>query len=231
MQHDNWLDLVSGHTSLKRGRGRPRGPSRTSGKSHRKTNYCLDDQCHVTIGRGENFRELTGWRGRPSGCKKGRRSVRNKEKPARRARENVGEKRVSLDKVSECIPKEKWDLEETPIEAVGAENDNSSEQSDFDDLHAQASADEYNDILADLPDVGTVDYGEDVEEDFQHVDMGGRDNMDNDEDIEDFEPLDYYVDGEFNQHFHGEENQSTGAEQVGNVDRSRGSSSSSDYSF
>lgn len=227
LQHDNWLDLVSGHTSLKRGRGRPRGPSRTSGKSQRKTIYWLDDQCHVTIGRGGNFRELTGWRGRPNGCKKGRRSVRNRQKPARRVRENVGEKRISLDKVSECIPKEEWHLEETPMEAVSGENGSNSDQSDFDDINAQASADEYNDILVDLPDVGSVDCGEDVE-DFQHVGIGSRNNMDNDED---FEPLDYYVDGEFNQQYHDEENQSTGGEQVGNVDRSRGSSSSSDYSF
>ncbi|XP_073155835.1 homeobox-DDT domain protein RLT2-like isoform X2 [Henckelia pumila] len=234
LQHDNWLDHVSGQISLKRGRGRPRGPSRTSGKSRRKTSDCRDDQCHVTIERGDRFEEITGWRGRPSGCKKGRRSVRNRQKPAKRVTQNAVEKRVSLDKVSKTpyIRKEEWDLEETPIEAVGGANLSSSEQSDFDDLNVQASADEYNDILADLPDMGSVDYEVDVEDD-QHVDVGNRDNMDDedDDDVENFEPLDYYVDGDFNRQYHDEENQSTGAEQVGNVDRSRGSSSSSDYSF
>ncbi|XP_073061093.1 homeobox-DDT domain protein RLT2-like isoform X2 [Primulina eburnea] len=235
LQHDYWLDLVSGHTSLKRGRGRPRGPNRNSGKSQRKTYYCRGDQCHVTIGRSENFSELTGWRGRPSGCKKGRRSVRNRQKPARRVRENVGEKSVSLDQVSEtpCIRKEEWDLEETPIEAEGGENgSSSSEQSDFDYLNVQASADEYNGILVDLPDVGSVDYHRVDVEDDQHVDIGNRDNMDeDDDDVEDFEQSDYNINGEFDEQYNDEENQSRGAEQVGNVDRSRGSSSSSDYSF
>ncbi|KZV38858.1 hypothetical protein F511_27073 [Dorcoceras hygrometricum] len=235
LQHHNWLDLISGQTSLKRSRGRPRGPSRTSGKSQRKTNDCRD-HCHVTTGRGEKFGEVTGWRGRPSGCRKGRRSVRNGQKPTKRLTQNTGAKRLPLDKVSEtpCIRKEERDLEETPFEAVGDESSSSSEESDFDDLNVQASPDEYRDVLVDdLPGVGNVDYGVDVEDD-QCVDVGNRDNMDDDDDddnVEDFVPLDYYTDGAFSRQYHDEENQSTREEQVGDVDRSRNSSSSSDYSF
>ncbi|KAK4484462.1 hypothetical protein RD792_007045 [Penstemon davidsonii] len=196
MQQDNcWVDL----TSLKRGRGRPRGPTRTSGgKSQKRAPDSRDESCKETKkGRG--------------GRKKGRCSVRSRQKSAKTARQNIVDKRVADDIVT--LDDSLMILDETPVENEGADNVSSSERSEFEDDNGQASADEYEDDLL-----------------VEHLNDYGASRVD-DENIEDGEE---YVDEYFNSDYNEEGNQSRGGERVGNADNSsdRGSESSfSDSSY
>ncbi|KAK4420574.1 Homeobox-DDT domain protein RLT2 [Sesamum alatum] len=248
LRQDNWVDLVAGRTNLRRGRGRPRGPSRTrGGKSLRKAINSQDETCRGNTANYK-FGEFPGWKGRPrgrGGRKKGRRSIRRKQKPDKGSRKNVVEKSGTKRSNFEDTPgrqQEEWNLEEIPMEVAGAENVSSSGRSEFEDDNSQASADEYDDISVD--DISGVRNGksryftavDDYKvggEDDGHVD-DGDDVDDNDEyegDDGENEQRDFYVDGYFNSDFHEEENQPTGVEHVRDV-MDRGSvSSSSDYSY
>ncbi|KAL0405090.1 UNVERIFIED_CONTAM: Homeobox-DDT domain protein RLT2 [Sesamum latifolium] len=156
LRQDNWVDLVSGRTSLRRGRGRPRGPSRTrGGKSLRKAINSQDE-----MGRGSTekykFGEFPGWKGRQrgrGGRKKGRRSIRRKQKPNKGLGKNVVEKSGMKKSNFGDTPgrqQEEWNLEEIPMEVPGAENVSSSGRSEFEDDNSQASADEYDDVSVDV---------------------------------------------------------------------------------
>ncbi|KAI3457190.1 hypothetical protein Pfo_013853 [Paulownia fortunei] len=257
LQQDNcWVDLGNGLTILKRGRGRPRGPSRTrGGKLKRRAINSRDESCNLTTTK-DKFAQLPGWKGRSrarGSSKKGRRSIRNRQKPATRAVGNVVEKRGAKDVVFDDtadLQHEEWNLAEKPVEIEGAENVSSSERSEFDNDNGQASADEFDDLLVDDFSgvrsgksghfTESVEYGMDREDD-ERVEDGDDVNYDedynDDEDGDDGmdEREDYYVEGYINRDYHQERNQSTGGEQVGNVeDRSSdggSASSSSEYSY
>lgn len=248
LRQDNWVDLVSGRTNLRRGRGRPRGPSRTrGGKSLRKAINSQDES-----GRGSTanykFGEFPGWKGRSRGrgCrKKGRRSTRRRQKPGKGSGKNVVEKSGTKNSGFDDTPgpqQEEWNLEEIPTEVAGAENVSSSGRSEFEDDKSQASADEYDDLSVDdfsgirngksRHFTSVVDYKAGGEDDEHGED--GDDVEDNDEyegDDGDNEQRDFYVDGYFNSDFHGEGNQSAGVEHVRDVSDRGSVSSSSDYSY
>lgn len=217
LQQDN----LNGRTSLKRGRGRPRGSSRPhSGKSQRKAINSRNESGQVIT---TNNYELPGWKGRPrgqGGCKKGRRSVRSRQKPVKRAVEVSHEKAkdITFDEIPN-IGQQEWNLAETPIEAEGAESTSSSEISAFDDYNGPGSADEFDEAIA-----HNVDFRAGEDDEVEHEEDGdGDDYIDDD------------VEGYFNGDYHEPGNTSTGGEQVTNINRSsdRGSSSSSssDYSY
>ncbi|KAG8364734.1 hypothetical protein BUALT_Bualt18G0029500 [Buddleja alternifolia] len=191
---DNLVDLGNGQTSLKRGRGRPRGPSRARAgkKSHVKA-----------IGS--------------HGCKKGRRSVRSRQKPSAKG---LGKKMVNT--MADSIiafdddTHSTGSLHQTPteVEVEGGEYVGSSGRSEFEDENN--GGDEYDDDFSRK--VTNVD----IE---QHIV-----NYDEDEE-EDEEEGNYYVDGYFNSE---EGNQSSGSgEHVRNAGDIGGpvSTSSSDYSY
>ncbi|KAL2252203.1 UNVERIFIED_CONTAM: Homeobox-DDT domain protein RLT2, partial [Sesamum indicum] len=246
LQQDNWVDLVSGRTNLRRGRGRPRGPSRTcGGKSLRKA---INSQDEMRRGSTEKYKfgEFPGWKGRPrgrGGRKKGRRSIRRKQKPDKGSGKNVVEKSGMKKSNFGDTPgrqQEEWNLEEIPMEVPGAENVSSSGRSEFEDDNSPASADEYDDIsVDDIAGVrdgksryfATVDDYKVGGEDDGHDD--GDDVDENDEyegDDGDNQQRDFYVDGYFNSDFHEEGNQPTGVEHARDVlDRGSASSSASDY--
>ncbi|KAL0327915.1 UNVERIFIED_CONTAM: Homeobox-DDT domain protein RLT2 [Sesamum calycinum] len=247
LRQDNWVDLVSGRTNLRRGRGRPRGPSRTrGGKSLRKA---INSQDEMRRGSTEKykFEEFPGWKGRPrgrGGRKKGRRSIRRKQKPSKGSGKNVVEKSGMKKSNFGDTPgpqQEEWNLEETPMEVPGGENVSSSGRSEFEDDNSQASADEYDDVSVD--DISGVRNGKSryftAVDDYKLCGEDGHDDGDdvdeNDEyegDDGDNEQRDFYVDGYFNSDFHEEGNQPTGVEHVRDVlDRGSASSSSSDYSY
>ncbi|KAI3465799.1 hypothetical protein Pfo_022462 [Paulownia fortunei] len=247
LRQDNWVDLVRG-TNLKRGRGRPRGPSSTHGRKSLRKAITQAESCYGTT-TNDKFGQLPGWKGRPhgrGGRKKGCRSIKSRQKPAKGLGKNVVEKSGTTDSAFDDTPglkQEEWNLKETPIEVAGGENVCSSERSEFDDDNSQASADEDDILVDDFSGVrkgksrqftGSVNCRVDREDD-EHVE-DGDDVDDNDEDGDDGddEHGDFYVDGYFNSDFHEEGNQSTVGEQVRNVDgiSDRGSiSSSSDYSY
>lgn len=260
-QQDNcWVDLRNGRTVLKRGRGRPRGPSRTrGGKSQRRAINSRDESCNLTA-RKDKFALLPGWKGRSrarGSSKKGRRSIRSsRRKPPTRAFGNAFEKRGAKDIASDYtagLQQEEWNLAATPVETEGAENVSSSERSEFDNDNGQASADEFDDLLVDDFSgarsgksgrfTESVEYGmgrkgdERVEDgddvDYVNYDDDYNDDEDGDDGMDERE--DYYVEGYINSDYQEEGNQSTGGGRVGNVDRSSdgdsASSSSSEYSY
>ncbi|KAL2483356.1 Homeodomain-like transcriptional regulator [Forsythia ovata] len=237
-------DDLNGRTSLKRGRGRPRGSSRSrSGKSQRKAINSRNESGQVTTTNNSELGQLPGWKGRPrgrGGCKKGRRSVRSRQKSVKRAVEISHEK--AKDVISDEIPslgQHEWNLEETPIEAEGAESSSSSERSAFDDYNGQGTGDEYDEVMAHNYSVSVsgkpVHFTSNV--DFRAAeedDEGAEEEGDGDDYIDDDDNNDD-VEGYFNGDYPEPGNTSTGGEQVANVNRSsdRGSvsSSSSDYSY
>ncbi|XP_051136002.1 homeobox-DDT domain protein RLT2-like isoform X2 [Andrographis paniculata] len=248
----DWVDLLSVQANVKRGRGRPRGPTRArGGKSARKSINSYDESAHGTTSSNK-FGELPGWKGRPrgqGGRRKGRRSIRSRQKPAEgRAGKNIaaqsGAKGSSFDNAPD-IGQEEWNMDETPAEVAEAKNGSSSERSEFYEDNSQASGDEYDDL--------SMDYCGERNEKFAHL-AGGSDNYkagtdvdDNDEaegdgeeeEREQEQEGDFYVDGFITDRDFEEGNQLSGGGQVRNVNRvsdagslrSLSSSSSSDYSY
>ncbi|KAH6780630.1 hypothetical protein C2S52_011867 [Perilla frutescens var. hirtella] len=158
-QDNCWGDLRSGRTSFKRGRGRPKGPSRTrGGKLQGRATNSRDESCYLNA-RKEKYTQLPGWKGQTrarGGSKKGRRSTRSRQKPAARATGNAFNKRGAKGIVADDTAgtqEDEWNLAETPVENEVAENVSSSERSEFDNDNdndnGQASADEFDDLTVD----------------------------------------------------------------------------------
>ncbi|KAK6134736.1 hypothetical protein DH2020_031512 [Rehmannia glutinosa] len=255
LQQDNcWVDLGNGRAILKRGRGRPRGPSRTrGGKSQRRAINSRDDPCNSTTTKDNKLAQLPRWKGRSrarGSSKKGRRSITNRQKkPATRTVGNVVEKRGAKDKIvfddNAGLKQEEWNLTETtPFEIEGAEKASSSERSESDNDNGQASADEYGDgfsggIRSGKSEHYTMEreYDERVDDGDDDVNFDDDYNYDDDDDGDDVmdERDNYYDEGYINSDYNEEPIQSKDEERLGKVDRSSDggstSSSSSDYSY
>ncbi|XP_042008713.1 homeobox-DDT domain protein RLT2-like [Salvia splendens] len=241
-------DLRNGRA--KRGRGRPKGPSRTRGGKMlgRAATNAQEEPC----------KQLPGWRGRTRargrGGKKGRRSIRSRQKPAPRVAGNAFNKRGSKgiigdDDTAEVHEDGDWNLAATPVEIEGAENVSSSEGSEFDNDNyhdheignGRASADEFGDLYAESGDFAeNVEYGKGIErgEDADGVDYDDEEyNDEEDEDVDDgVDEHGHYVEGYVDDDYQEEEgNRSPGEERVENAGRSSDgeslSSSSSEYSY
>ncbi|KAK6134925.1 hypothetical protein DH2020_031345 [Rehmannia glutinosa] len=255
LQQDNcWVDLGNGRAILKRGRGRPRGPSRTrGGKSQRRAINSRDDPCNSTTTKDNKLAQLPRWKGRSrarGSSKKGRRSITNRQKkPATRTVGNVVEKRGAKDKIvfddNTGLKQEEWNLTETtPFEIEGAEKASSSERSESDNDNGQASADEYDDGFSGGVRSGKSEHYTMEREYDERVDDGDDDvnfdddyNYDDDDDGDDVmdERDNYYDEGYINSDYNEEPIQSKDEERVRKVDGSSDggstSSSSSDYSY
>lgn len=246
---------------MKRGRGRPKGPTRTrGGKSQRRAANPQDESYNLTA-RKDKFSQPPGWIGQSrarGSSKKAGLSIRSRQKPAKRAIGSVLKKRGAKDIVVNDAAdpqEEEWVLTETPVETEGAENENvsSSERSQFDEDNGQASADEFGDHLVDDFSIAgsgksggftenleynMVGEGDEHVEDEDDVDYANYDDDDdedyNDDDDDGDGGDDYYAEGYINSDYNEEGNQTRGGEQIGNVDRSSdgdSASSSSDYSY
>lgn len=256
-QDNSWAVLQTGRDIMKRGRGRPRGPTCTrGGKSQRKTTNPQDESCNLTT-RKDKFAQLPGWKGRSrarGSSKKTSRSIRNRQKPAKRAIGNVFKKRGAKDIVidDEADPQQvEWNLTKAPVGTAENENVSSSGRSEFDEDNGQASADEFDERMVDefsgagsgksggfTENVGYKIVGKgDDEDDVDYVnyeddDDDYNDDEDGDEGMD--EQDDYYAEGYINSDYNEEGKRSRDGEQVGNVDRSSdgdSASSSSDYSY
>lgn len=254
-QDNGWGDLRNGRSASKRGRGRPKGPGRTrGGKSQGRMTNSRDEPC--------NAKAIPGWKGQTrarGGSKKGRRSIRSRQKPAPRARGNVSNRRVAkgvvCDDDTAGVQHDEWNLAATPVENEGAENVSSSERSEFDNDNGQASADEFDDLSVDgfsgARSGKSGHFTEDIEyggmvgkdgervEDADDVDYVNYDDEYNEEEDDDGDDVmedreDYYGEGYMNTAYQDEGNQSAGGEQAENAERSSDGdspSSSSDYSY
>ncbi|XP_057792425.1 homeobox-DDT domain protein RLT2 isoform X2 [Salvia miltiorrhiza] len=253
-----WVDLRNGRSVLKRGRGRPKGPSRTrGGKFQSRAVNAREEPCNANA-RKDKFTQLPGWRGRTRargrGSKKGRRSIRSRQKPAPRAIGSVlnkrGGKGIVHDDDTAEVHQEEWNLAATPVEIEGAGNVSSSERSEFDNDNendnGRASADEFDDLYADgFSGAGSrnftesVDYGKGDEhgEDADDVDYDDDEYNDEEDDDGVDEREDYFAEGYVNSDYQEEEgNPTAGRERVQNAAGSSdgdspSSSSSSEYSY
>lgn len=257
-QDNGWGDLRNGRTACKRGRGRPKGPSRTrGGKLQGRVTNSRDEPCNVNA--------RPGWKGQRrarGGNKKGRRSIRSRQKPAPRVMGNVSSRRVAKGVVCDDtagVQHDEWNLAATPVENEGAENISSSERSEYenDNDNGQASADEFDDLSVDgfsgarsgksshfTEDIEYGMVGKDGErvedaDDVDYVNYEDECNEEEEEEDDDGDDViedrdDYYVEGYMNNEYQDEGNQSAGRDQVENAERSSdgdSSSSSSDYSY
>ncbi|KAL8461191.1 hypothetical protein ACS0TY_032612 [Phlomoides rotata] len=157
-QDSSWAVLQNGRDIMKRGRGRPRGPTRArGGKSQRRATNPQDESCSM-VARKDKIAQRPGWKGRSrarGSSKKASRSIRSRQKPAKRAIGNVLKKRGGKDIVTNDAAsdpqQEEWNLTEAHVQTEGAENENvsSSERSEFEEENGQASADEFDDHMVD----------------------------------------------------------------------------------
>lgn len=221
-QQDNcWGDHRNGRSAFRRGRGRPKGPTRTRGGKLQADS------------RKDKSTLLTGWKGRTRArggrTKKGRRSMKSKQKPKR------GGKGAIVNDETAPVPEEEWNLGAIPVETEGAENVSSSERSEFDNDNEIDNAG-YDDFTE------NVEFGKSDEraEDPDDVDYVNYDDEYNDEDEEEDdedcddgvdEREDYFVNKYTNSEFREEDNQSDGGERVEDDGDSAASSSSSEYSY
>ncbi|KAL3645440.1 hypothetical protein CASFOL_010620 [Castilleja foliolosa] len=226
LQQDNcFADTGNGLMSLKRGRGRPRGPSRTrGGKSQKKAIDSLGDASNLTTTKSQRkpINSRSFLRG---STKKGRRSVANRRKPATRAVGNVVEKRGAKDKMvffddTPNLQQGEWNLAETEIAGIaGSSSETSESDNDYDDVlvrsekseqyteNVEYEIDDDDEPVEDLDD----DYNYDVDGDNG---MGGRDDGYYDDDG--------YIDNDYN---------NSRIRSGGKVDRSPDEDSSSEYSY
>ncbi|KAL8528683.1 hypothetical protein ACS0TY_006218 [Phlomoides rotata] len=100
-QDSSWAVLQNGRDIMKRGRGRPRGPTRTrGGKSQRRATNPQDESCNMAARKDKIAQRPAGWKGRSrarGSSKKATRSIRSRQKPDKRAIMNVFKKRGSKD--------------------------------------------------------------------------------------------------------------------------------------
>ncbi|PON44449.1 Octamer-binding transcription factor [Parasponia andersonii] len=235
---DSWADLGDGLANSdhrKGSRGRARGRSRTRGGQPQRS----------AIGsRGESAKQNDGtlghglgWKGRGQGCKRGRRTIRSRQRPAKRMfeigvvegtpEENIGDK-------SPRILVQDWNAEDaTGFQLEDAEPASSSGRSEYDEENGQGSGDEFDDMAMDdyasgfngrPGDLDGSDYngiedevGDDNDDDQEEYDIGHDEQGDFD--------VDRYINGNSN-----EEENGGGEEEENMVLDEPSGSTSSDYS-
>ncbi|CAA0816207.1 Homeodomain-like transcriptional regulator [Striga hermonthica] len=217
-QQDNgWPNPINGHTTVKRGRGRPRGPSLTACAAKAQKKPIINPQVgpsNSTPTKGNNkFPSLLP--------KKGRRSTIGRQKSSSINESGTRGKIVSED--TTALRQEDWNM----AEDNGAENSaSSSGRSEFDKSNASGSADEYDDDVSAAGFSRHEPYNESVD---YEVD---RENDDVDGDFKYEDNYNYYDQGYVNSDYNKEQIQSSCGGQDGKLDSSSdgGSSPSSSSS-
>lgn len=251
LKEDYWPDLGigladSGKETWSRGRGRGRTWGNRSQRRAIGSRVESGKKSNGTLGQG------LGWKGKQrGGRKRGRRSTRSRQKPAKRTVE-TGVVKNTPESLSRKYPRslvQEAAEDATGFQLEGAEPASSSGRFEYDDLNVQESGDEYEDMAMDdyasgfngkSGDLEGSDYnvggveeevdGDDDEEE-ERYDGGegydGREGYDirEDEDEQGDFDVDRYIDGDSD-----EEENRVGEEEL-NMELGQGTeSTSSDYS-
>lgn len=226
-QEDGWFDRGSdlGFAAIRGSRGRGRGRTRGGRSQRRVVGSRGAEPSGRSVASNERLGDvLGGWKGSSSrgkgGRKRGRRSVRKRQKPVKKAAAAVGGRALPEPIIFDKSPpgfsgRDEWNREESrqlQLDEVEIIDDSNSERSDYDDDdNGQASGDEYEDMAID--DYAAVyngrpthlsgyniDDGDEVDDDQYEVgDDDDRDEVGNDDDREevadDMDEDDVDVDG------------------------------------
>ncbi|KAL2937885.1 Homeobox-DDT domain protein RLT2 [Bienertia sinuspersici] len=200
-QEDSWFDPANdvGFASIRGRGGRGRGRNSRGGKSQRRVSgFGGVEPGQRSLPSNERHGEALGaWKGRNNrggkgGRKRGRRTVKKRQKPAKKAAPAVASRSLPEPIIFEKSPpgfsgRDEWNQEEMQVDEVDDVNDDSnSERSDYDDDdNGQASGDEYDDMAID--DYTAIyngrpphlsDYNVDVDEEDDDDDVGDDDDRD-----------------------------------------------------
>uniref|UniRef100_A0A803N1P7 Homeobox-DDT domain protein RLT2 n=1 Tax=Chenopodium quinoa TaxID=63459 RepID=A0A803N1P7_CHEQI len=163
-QEDAWFDHGDlGFASIRGSRGRGRGGRSRGGRSQRRVANSRGGGPSRGLASNERLGEvLGGWKGRSSrgkgGCKRGRRSVRKKQKPVKKVASSVGGRSLPEPIIFDKSPpgfsgRGEWNhVKSRPmqVDEIDVNDDSNSERSDYDDdYNGQASGDEYDDMAID----------------------------------------------------------------------------------
>ncbi|KAM6548877.1 hypothetical protein CsatB_020553 [Cannabis sativa] len=250
LKKDSWVDLGEGlqNSGFKKG---SRGNGRARGGSNVTTSTRGGQLQKRAIGsRGEtvkkNVRALgrgLRWKGsQRGGCKRGRRTVRTKQKPAKRMfGTGVEEETFPKEIIDEKFPRsvvQDWNTEDaTGLQMEDAEPASSiSGRSEYDEENGQGSGDEFDEMAMEDEDYNTGfnDRSGELDGSDYNVDEVDDDDDDNDEDddqdeynVRQVEQRDFDVDRYINGDSDEEENRGGGQDME--IDQQTGSTSS-DYS-
>ncbi|MCD9641238.1 hypothetical protein HAX54_027327 [Datura stramonium] len=144
------VKVGGGHANSAQGRNRVRGGAHCrvrGGKSQRKANAARSESAQRSSTKNDRLGQLPAWKGRDRGkgrCKRGRRSVRNRQKPVK----NVAE--VTLEEVPISSQPDWNEVEdgETP-QFEAPDNDTDSGTSGTEDYKGQGTVDDYEDLMVD----------------------------------------------------------------------------------
>ncbi|GAV74076.1 Homeobox domain-containing protein/DDT domain-containing protein [Cephalotus follicularis] len=158
LQAANWVDTGIVYASTGRGRGgRGRRPGLTrGGRSQRRVTGSRSESDRTAV-NGESLRQVFEWKGKPrqrGGRRRGRRSIRSRQKPVKKVVEfgnSNAPKQIIFKKPAGGLIRGGWNGVETMKLRMGsAENASSSERSEYDDDNGQATGDEYYDYASGL---------------------------------------------------------------------------------
>ncbi|KAL9380337.1 hypothetical protein Peur_025994 [Populus x canadensis] len=156
-QEDNWVDVGIGLAGLGREqgiRGRGRGRTRGGRSQTRIIGSRSVSSKRSAAKSSDRLGKALSWKGRPrgrGGCKRGRRSVRSRQKAVKQAADFIPERKIPQETIREqstnCLGRDDWNGDETRF-VEDAENASSSERSEYDDENENipASGDEYDDM-------------------------------------------------------------------------------------
>ncbi|EEF44370.1 homeobox-DDT domain protein RLT2 isoform X2 [Ricinus communis] len=238
-QEDNWADVGIGSAKLARGRAsRGRGRSHTSGTNSRSRAGSSRSESGKRSLASNNNRsgQVLSWKGQSrarGGRKRGRRSVRSRQKPVKRAVDVAAQTNVAKEIIYEKVPtkleREDWNIDETRFQSRIAENLSSSERSEYDDENGQATGDEYDDLPVDDYTGGFNGKSDDLLEgsDYNMDPNEEEDDEDDDEaDLDEDDQGDLDVEGYINGDSNDDGIRDGDGEQNGDPDEGTGSSSS-----
>ncbi|KAK3184068.1 hypothetical protein Dsin_031354 [Dipteronia sinensis] len=194
LQEANWVDVVIEPAGSNRGQGnRGRGIGHTrSGRSQRRVAGSRSESGkRKKTTNSERLRPVLAWKGRPrvrGGRKRGRRSTRSRQKPARKAAVAVEEGGIPKESIFEkvgSLARDELNRDDfTRFQVKEAENASSSEHSEYDNENSQATGDEYGDLMVGEYSGGFSGRGNDLHEASDDVDDDEEDE-DDDEEVDD----------------------------------------------
>ncbi|KAJ6690889.1 HOMEOBOX-DDT DOMAIN PROTEIN RLT2 [Salix koriyanagi] len=185
-QEDNWVDGGIGSAGLGREHGiRGRGRGRTrGGRSQTRIIGSRSVSSKRSAARSsDRLGKVLSWKGRPrgrGGHKRGRRSVRSRQKAVKQAADFIPERKIPKETIREqstkCLGRDDWNGDETRF-AEDAENASSSEYGDENE-NIPASGDEYDDMGIDDYAGGFNGKSDDIQEGSDYIMDGNEDNDD-----------------------------------------------------
>ncbi|KAJ9170905.1 hypothetical protein P3X46_018968 [Hevea brasiliensis] len=231
LQEESWVDVagLSRRGSRGRGRGRTRG-----GRSQRRVTGSRSESGKRSVAtNNDRLGQVLSWktqsRGR-GGRKRGRRSIRSRQKPVKRPVETQIPKETIHEKAPRRLERDDWNGDEARFQVDNAENLSSSERSEYDDDNGQATGDEYDDLAVDDYAGGFNGKSDDLLEGSDYnIDVNEDDDDDDDDEVdedEDDEQGDMEVAGYINGDSDEDEMRDGEGEQNGDPDEGIGSTSS-----